>query len=108
MELETPQVFDGLSKRMYLCRHPWVLFVAAHPFTGIFSFSIFITKFMKSSILASHLLGAAALSALFFSATGDVLSIASPTECETEHDIWRSAAVGVISGMVTSIPMVFV
>jgi len=67
-----------------------------------------ITKFMQSSLVASHLLGAAALSALFFSSSGDVLSVASPEDCETEDNVWRSAAVGIISALVTSIPMIFV
>merc|ERR1712232_972976 len=67
-----------------------------------------ITKFMQSSLVASHLLGAAALSALFFSSSGDVLSVASPAECDTEDNIWRSAAVGVFSALVTCIPMIFV
>jgi hypothetical protein len=100
--------FDQLFQRMHLYKQPFALFVAAHPFTGIVSFSIFTSKFMKSTLIASHLLGAAALSALFFSATGDVLSIATPAECGTEDNIWRSAAIGVISGLITSIPMVFV
>lgn len=86
----------------------WALFVTAHPFTRIFSFSIFISASMQSILLASTLLGAAALAAVFFSGVGDVLSIASPAECETEHTFWRNAAVGILSGLATSIPMVFV
>jgi len=108
VDMETSQVFDGLFKRMYLCRQAWVLFVAAHPFTGILSFSIFITRFRQSSLVASQLLGAAALSAVFFSASGDVLSIASAAECDTEDNIWRSATVGIFSALVTSIPLIFV
>jgi hypothetical protein len=108
LDLAVPGVFDGFFKKRCVCTHPWALFVAAHPFTQILSFSIFITKSMQSIQIASQLLGAAALSALFFSETGDALSIASSQECETTDNFWRSAAIGVISGLVTSIPMVFV
>jgi hypothetical protein len=107
LDVETPRVFDGFFRRMHLCRLPLSLFVAAHPFTVILSFSIFIAKSMQSILIASHLLGAAALSALFFSSTGDALSIASPAACATGDNFWRSAAVGMCSGLLTTIPMIF-
>lgn len=85
----------------------WALFVAQHPAFGIVSISIFTTSSMQASIFTCAILGPAMVAALFFSVTGQALSVAAASECAVEgaRKFWRGIAVGFFSWFASSLPL---
>lgn len=82
-------------------------FVAAHPTWGVFSFSMFSTASMEAIVVCASLMGPAMLAALFFTVSGDALTINSYADCEVTgaREFWRNVAVGLISWGVSTLPL---
>jgi len=87
----------------------WMFYATMHPWMKLGHLSITIGAFPRALFLTAKLLGALALSALYFDASGEALNHRSPEVCEQkglQMVLWRNIAVGLCSAMLSMFPIV--
>eukprot|EP00928_Gymnodinium_smaydae_P090812 TRINITY_DN7453_c0_g1_i2.p1 TRINITY_DN7453_c0_g1~~TRINITY_DN7453_c0_g1_i2.p1 ORF type:complete len:898 (-),score=135.05 TRINITY_DN7453_c0_g1_i2:96-2789(-) len=98
----------GIERFSYF-RCMWALLSSQNPVHGTLRYSVFISASMQAALLAASIFGPGFLAALFFSASGAVLSIDSPEACSLEQgsarEIFRNIFVGLISWLLTTLPL---
>eukprot|EP00928_Gymnodinium_smaydae_P020507 TRINITY_DN17924_c0_g1_i1.p1 TRINITY_DN17924_c0_g1~~TRINITY_DN17924_c0_g1_i1.p1 ORF type:complete len:818 (-),score=124.44 TRINITY_DN17924_c0_g1_i1:143-2392(-) len=86
-----------------------ILILSQTPIHGTFRYSVFISSSMQAALLGASMIGPAMLSALFFSTTGEALSLESSDACSVENYssryYIRNIIVGMFSWLLTTLPL---
>lgn len=93
------------------CMQVWVLYTAMQPWMMLGQFSIRMSAFLRALLLTAKVLGALMLSALFFQFSDEAMSIKSAETCKvnsTTGRIWRNIFVGLLSAVLSSIPLIVI